>query len=120
MSREPLILWMHEVYLITLVSSLISVALFIFFFCRRDTLSWEDALNLASFLGEQLRNLHLLPCPSLSDSTLLVDEQKNKLLCRNGFTEDFPENISIPEELNLFFKTLNKKKEDICSRLTNW
>lgn len=71
-------------------------------------------------MGEQLRNLHLLPCPSLSDSTLLVDEQKDKLLCRNGYAEDFSENVSIPEELNLFFKPLNKKKEDIHSRLTNW
>lgn len=34
MSREPLILWMHEVYLITLVSSLISVAFFFFFFAE--------------------------------------------------------------------------------------
>lgn len=86
----------------------------------RDTLSWEVVLNLASFLGEQLRNLHLLPCPSLSDSTLLVDEQKKKFLHRNGYTEDFPVNISIPEELKLFSKTLNKKKEDVRSRLTNW
>uniref|UniRef100_A0A803MEA6 F-box protein n=1 Tax=Chenopodium quinoa TaxID=63459 RepID=A0A803MEA6_CHEQI len=29
----------------------------------QDSLSWENALDLASFLGEQLHNLHILPLP---------------------------------------------------------
>ncbi|KAK9757623.1 hypothetical protein RND81_01G174600 [Saponaria officinalis] len=36
----------------------------------RNSLSWENALDLASFLGEQLRNLHTLPVPLLDRSTL--------------------------------------------------
>lgn len=83
-------------------------------------MSWEEALNLASFLGEKLHNLHLLPCPALTDSTLLVNKQKTELLGGNVYMEDSPDKIGVIEELQLFIKTLNKKKEDLCSRLTKW
>ncbi|KAK9269878.1 hypothetical protein L1049_025451 [Liquidambar formosana] len=50
----------------------------------RDTLSWEDALNLASFLGEQMHNLHILPCPSLNESTFLDFKRKMDFPFANG------------------------------------
>ncbi|CAH9085706.1 unnamed protein product [Cuscuta epithymum] len=76
----------------------------------RETLSWEDTLDLASFLGEQLRNLHLVPCPSLNYSRLLQSNQES-MLNFNG---------SIPVEWDLFLKILNKKKEEVSNRLTKW
>ncbi|KAK4365163.1 hypothetical protein RND71_016521 [Anisodus tanguticus] len=85
----------------------------------RDSISWEDALNLASFLGEQMRNLHLVPCPALNDSTLLETQQKG-VPNANGNLEDDEDKICAPGEWNLFLRTLNRKKKDICDRLTKW
>ncbi|MCD7471314.1 hypothetical protein HAX54_011650 [Datura stramonium] len=85
----------------------------------RDSISWEDALNLASFLGEQLRNLHLVPCPALNDSTLLETQQK-AVPNAHGNLEDDEDKICAPAEWNLFLRTLNRKKKDLCDRLTKW
>ncbi|XP_044474735.1 F-box protein At1g78280 isoform X1 [Mangifera indica] len=84
----------------------------------RDTLSWEDMLNLASFLGEQLRNLHLLPYPPFDDLTLSSFKQKMEL--KNGRMENFLSESNIPVEWEVFIRTLNEKKKDVASRLTNW
>ncbi|KAK3016296.1 hypothetical protein RJ639_007616 [Escallonia herrerae] len=78
----------------------------------RDTLSFEDVLNLASFLGELLRNLHILPFPPLRKSPF-VDNHA-------GFLEDVANSISIPAEWEVYVKTLNMKKKDVSSRLTKW
>ncbi|KAL3504772.1 hypothetical protein ACH5RR_034613 [Cinchona calisaya] len=86
----------------------------------RDSLSWDDTVNLATFLGEQLHNLHILPYPSLNDSTILVTKQRTELPLGNGFVDDIAKNTSFLSELSILTKTLNKKKEDICSRLTKW
>ncbi|XP_059279731.1 lysine-specific demethylase JMJ21 isoform X1 [Lycium ferocissimum] len=86
---------------------------------RRDSISWEDALNLASFLGEQMRNLHLVPCPALNDSTLLETRQK-AVPNANGNLEDDEDKICAPGEWNLFLRTLNRKRKDVCDRLTKW
>ncbi|XP_004237935.2 lysine-specific demethylase JMJ21 [Solanum lycopersicum] len=85
----------------------------------RDSISWEDTLNLASFLGEQMRNLHLVPCPALNDLTLLETQQK-AVPTANGNLEDDKDKICVPSEWNLFLKTLNRKKKDVCDRLTKW
>ena len=77
-------------------------------------------LNLATFLGEQLRNLHTLPYPSFNVSNLLVSEQRTELPLGNGFLDDTAEKTSFSPELSTYIKTLNKKKEDISSRLTKW
>ncbi|KAJ0024694.1 hypothetical protein Pint_08371 [Pistacia integerrima] len=84
----------------------------------RDTLTWEDMLNLASFLGEQLRNLHLLPYPPFDDLTLSSFKQKMELT--NGCMEDFLCKSNIPVEWEFFIRTLAEKKKDVASRLTNW
>uniref|UniRef100_A0A5B7AP33 F-box protein n=1 Tax=Davidia involucrata TaxID=16924 RepID=A0A5B7AP33_DAVIN len=86
----------------------------------RDILSWEDLLNLASFLGEQLRNLHLLPFPSLNDSTFSAIKQKIELPCGNGFMEAVTDKPCIPAEWEFFIRTLTRKKKDVSSRLTKW
>ncbi|XP_049349579.1 F-box protein At1g78280 [Solanum verrucosum] len=85
----------------------------------RDSISWEDTLNLASFLGEQMRNLHLVPCPALNDLTLLETQQK-AVPTANGNLEDDEDKICVPAEWSLFLKTLNRKKKDVCDRLTKW
>lgn len=82
-------------------------------------MSWEDTLNLASFLGEQMRNLHLVPCSALDDSTLLETQQK-AVSNANGNLEDDEDKICAPAEWNLFLRTLNREKKDVCDRLTKW
>nr|GMD94024.1 F-box protein At1g78280 [Ipomoea batatas] len=85
----------------------------------RETLSWEETLSLASFLGEQLRNLHLVPYPSLNFSALLGSDEETVLPQSNGCV-GLLGNDSIPVEWDLFIKTLNKKKEDVSNRLMKW
>ncbi|XP_059638208.1 lysine-specific demethylase JMJ21 isoform X2 [Cornus florida] len=86
----------------------------------RDTLSWEDMLNLASFLGDQLRTLHLLPVPSLDDSTFSVIKQKMELFGNDEVMEAVTEKPNAPAERKIFVRTLTRKKEDIINRITKW
>lgn len=88
--------------------------------CRRDTLSLGDTLNLASFLGEQLRNLHLLPLPSLNAATFVNTEQEIEDHWVNDLMEAVTEKLSIPVEWNFFIRTLTKRRKDVSSRLTKW
>lgn len=83
-----------------------------------DHILWEDTINLASFLGEQLRNLHLMPFPPLRD--LVSRENKGYIKYAGGVFEDETDKGSIPAEWKVFFGTLNKKRKDVVSRLTNW
>ncbi|KFK42213.1 hypothetical protein AALP_AA2G226200 [Arabis alpina] len=73
----------------------------------RDDLTWNDAQNLASFLGQQLRNLHQLPYPPVTRSELLN-------------INDVHEELNIPPEWIVFVDTLRQKKKDITGRLENW
>ncbi|KAF6170322.1 hypothetical protein GIB67_043012 [Kingdonia uniflora] len=82
----------------------------------RETLSWDDALNLASFLGDQMRNLHLLPPPSLRSFPF----GKEKIGCNIRLSEVDNEASVIPAEWGLFIETLNKRKMDVSSRLAKW
>ncbi|KAL6179441.1 hypothetical protein ACLB2K_050956 [Fragaria x ananassa] len=86
----------------------------------RDTVSQEDELNLASFLGEQLRNLHLLPRPPLNISTSSDIEQESDRPFTNGSVEAVPDQSDIPAEWDMFIRTLSKKKNDVSSRLIKW
>lgn len=86
----------------------------------RDTLSREDELNLASFLGEQLRNLHSLPCPSLNYLPCLDFNQQMDLPFVNGSTETVGQNSRVPAEWEIFIRTLSRKKKDVSNRLTKW
>ncbi|GFY85856.1 transferases, transferring glycosyl groups [Actinidia rufa] len=83
----------------------------------RDTLSWEDTLRLASFLGEQLHNLHLLPFPSLNASVFPYSEEEIEYSCGNGSVTD---KLSIQTEWDFFIRTLTRRKKDVSSRLAKW
>ncbi|XP_059460654.1 lysine-specific demethylase JMJ21 isoform X2 [Corylus avellana] len=86
----------------------------------RDSLSWEDTLSLASFLGEQLRNVHLLPLPPFNHSIFSDIELKLQLPFTNGFMEAVPINSKISAEWEIFIRTLMRKKKDVSSRLSKW
>ncbi|KAJ4965124.1 hypothetical protein NE237_016973 [Protea cynaroides] len=85
----------------------------------RDALSWDDVLNLASFLGDQLRELHLLPLPSFPDSTYSDNVTKMDLSSVNSIS-GVAQHYSVPLEWGLFIETLTKKKKDVSSRLARW
>ncbi|XP_043689976.1 F-box protein At1g78280-like [Telopea speciosissima] len=85
----------------------------------RDALSWDDVLNLASFLGDQLRKLHLLPLPSLPDSIYSDNEKKTNLSSMNSIL-GVTQHSSVPVEWGLFIETLTRKKKDVSSRLVRW
>ncbi|XP_038717903.1 F-box protein At1g78280 isoform X2 [Tripterygium wilfordii] len=86
----------------------------------RDALTLEDAVNLASFLGEQLRNLHLLPYPPLNSSVFPNIEQKMESPFANGCIDDVPVKSDVPPEWDMLIRTLIRKKKVVTSRLTNW
>ncbi|OUZ99609.1 F-box domain [Macleaya cordata] len=88
----------------------------------RDTLSWDDNLTLASFLGEQLRNLHLLPLPPLHSFMDCNNNQKmgSKPYLVNGSVEADIKRFSIPKEWEVFINTMTKRKKDVSSTLTKW
>ncbi|PRQ21771.1 hypothetical protein RchiOBHm_Chr7g0242931 [Rosa chinensis] len=81
----------------------------------RDTLSQEDELNLASFLGEQLRYLHLLPHPPLDISIFSDIEQESDFPFTNGGMEAVPYKSNIPAEWDIFIRTLSKKKKNVSN-----
>lgn len=86
----------------------------------RDRLSWEDMLSLASFLGEKLCNLHLLPLPPFDRSIFSDFEQHLELTYSNCHMEAVPNNSNIQVEWEIFIKTLMKKRKDVTSRLSKW
>ncbi|XP_057786261.1 lysine-specific demethylase JMJ21 [Salvia miltiorrhiza] len=88
----------------------------------RDTLSSEDELNLACFLGKQLHDLHLLPVPhqSCNDSVPMVREDHIQPLCCSGLSENGLDKIGHPADLELFISILNRKRENVVRRLAEW
>lgn len=86
----------------------------------RDTLSWEETLSLASFLGEKVRALHSLPYPSLNSSLLANIDDKNEYSCANNSMEAINCRQNIPAEWELFIRTLIRRKNEAASRLTKW
>ncbi|XP_012447951.1 lysine-specific demethylase JMJ21 [Gossypium raimondii] len=85
----------------------------------RNVLPWEDVLNLASFLGEQLRSLHMLPYPSFSNSDLSDFEQNREFSSANDMDMEFVSNESdIPVEWKIFVRTLTEKKKNVSGRLS--
>ncbi|CAN1181872.1 Lysine-specific demethylase JMJ21 [Linum perenne] len=89
----------------------------------RDEISWEEALNLASFLGQQLRNLHLLPCPPINKVILPETDQKTEFALTNGQQvgdTDTSVNLDSPVEMEILIKTLYMKKKHVKTQLTTW
>ncbi|XP_020092912.1 F-box protein At1g78280 isoform X3 [Ananas comosus] len=82
----------------------------------RNTLSKDDVLHLASFLGVQLRNLHLLPLPQmLNASESKVDHIKST-------TEKFSDltGLKISPKWKPVIDILEERKESIRNRLVQW
>ncbi|KAG9451442.1 hypothetical protein H6P81_011407 [Aristolochia fimbriata] len=78
----------------------------------REKLSKVEYLNLAVFLGDQLRILHLLPLPSF---------------CSPGRTHSMSSSykavsgtVSIPDEWILFVKIMARRRKDVVTRLSQW
>ncbi|XP_061353382.1 lysine-specific demethylase JMJ21 isoform X2 [Gastrolobium bilobum] len=86
----------------------------------RDKLSWEDTTNLAAFLGEQLRHLHLLPHPPLNISSFSDADHEFSLPETNGCIATVNYNSNTAAEWGVFTRTLTKKRKDVSSRLTKW
>ncbi|KAI4388722.1 hypothetical protein MLD38_001027 [Melastoma candidum] len=86
----------------------------------RDTLSWEDRLNLSSFLGERLHDLHLLPLPALNSEALLNFLIPEESQDDNHHNQVHSMGIEASPEWDIFFRTLSKKKVDVSRRLNQW
>ncbi|CAL1390313.1 unnamed protein product [Linum trigynum] len=86
----------------------------------RDTLSWEEALNLASFLGEQLQNLHLLPCPPINKCTLPETHHSTEGALANWDGVDTSVKLDYSAETEILTKTLSVKKKNVKASLTTW
>lgn len=76
-------------------------------------------LNLASFLGEQLHNLHLLtvPRPSTNETIPTVIEDNIQPSLGNGFSR---KDTDHPADMKLYISILNRKRKDVSRRLTEW
>lgn len=72
----------------------------------------NDALHLASFLGNQLRNLHRLPLPEFYKSY--------KLSVKNDSLQAVHSEINIPVAWELIIMTLNRRRRDVRKRLSVW
>eukprot|EP01018_Ginkgo_biloba_P005286 Gb_12446 [translate_table: standard] len=104
----------------------------------REKLSKDDYFVLASFLGEQVRNLHSLPLPSMScsrkqtftdnsgklDAAQAFNNQEEKNTPTNphyfGLEDPFYTNCCIPPEWQLFIKLMRKRREDVKEHLKKW
>lgn len=89
-------------------------------FCRRDRLSWEDTLSLASFLGEQLCHLHLLPLPPFNYLIFSDIGKEEELTYANSCMDVVPSKSNAPAGWEIFVRTLIRKKKDVTSRLSKW
>ncbi|KAK4274126.1 hypothetical protein QN277_017404 [Acacia crassicarpa] len=86
----------------------------------RDRLSREDVANLASFLGEKLCHIHLLPRPPLNILPFSDIEQDSGLPKINGNFASFNYKSSMVAEWEIFIGTLTRRRKDVLSRLTKW
>ncbi|XP_058786355.1 lysine-specific demethylase JMJ21-like isoform X2 [Vicia villosa] len=86
----------------------------------RDSLSREDATNLASFLGEQLRHIHLLPHPPLNNSFISDIEHELSWSEENDCISNVNCKSNNAAEWGIITRILTKKRKDVSSRLTKW
>lgn len=96
-----------------------------FFFFRKDDLSKDDGLNLASFIGHQLHNLHLLPVPFIQNQNLpavLEMDLSKRLDCLNEVSNPvkISQSFSIPLECKLFTTLIDRRRRDLIDRLIEW
>ncbi|KAJ6852279.1 F-box protein isoform X1 [Iris pallida] len=98
----------------------------------RERFSKNDLLHLASFLGVQLRNLHMLPLPPFQNGIesninnisleIISDglvEASNKT-ADNGSTRLISKGVSVPPEWELVLAVLDGRKKNLKDRLAQW
>ncbi|CAN6479936.1 unnamed protein product [Victoria cruziana] len=101
----------------------------------RNVLTRDDLMNLSSFLGEQVRKLHLIPLPSVLNSCDANSMEKISIV-RVDENGDLGNESAVPsaryhmettntaysakEMQKLFIETMNRRKETISDRLAKW
>uniref|UniRef100_A0A7C9ARL2 JmjC domain-containing protein n=1 Tax=Opuntia streptacantha TaxID=393608 RepID=A0A7C9ARL2_OPUST len=86
----------------------------------RESLLFEDALDLASFIGKQLHNLHVLPLPEL-DKPVLADIKEELGFCNGAnFMEIDSGAGPSSAQWEMFLHTLAIRRKDVVSRLMRW
>lgn len=85
----------------------------------RESLSWENALDLASFIGEQLHNLHKLPLPRLENKLAYIRNELGLVPSTNVMDIDSLDNDEAAV-WEIFFRGLAIRKNDIVGHLTKW
>jgi hypothetical protein len=86
------------------------VNLFVF---SRDMLSKTDILHLASSLGVQMRNIHLLPLPPVEH---VPESGNNDVKEVVGTCDD----TTVLPEWQQLVSTLNRRKQNVKKHLANW
>lgn len=86
----------------------------------RDSLSWENALDLASFLGEQLRNLYILPLPQLDNLNIANFRKELDVAPSTNLMETDSLDSGDAAVWEIFLQSLNIRKKDIVSHLRKW
>ncbi|KAL2893737.1 hypothetical protein RDABS01_009646 [Bienertia sinuspersici] len=85
----------------------------------RDSLSWENALDVASFLGEQLHNLHKLPFPQLDNKLAYIRNEFGMASSRSPMEIDIVKSDEAAV-WEIFLHGLAVKKKDVVDRLRKW
>ena len=83
-------------------------------------MSLENALDFASFLGEQLHNLHVLPLPQIANFTLANMRKELGLAPSNNLMEIDSLDSDGDAMWEIFLHSLDRRKKDVVSHLTKW
>ncbi|KAG0480305.1 hypothetical protein HPP92_011163 [Vanilla planifolia] len=95
----------------------------------RDQLSENEAFHLASFLGEQLRHLHLLPLPNIQVNENHIDMgrtmQSDEVGCNNwsanaALMETGCKDFDTLQGWKLVMATLDRRKANVKKILAQW
>lgn len=86
----------------------------------QDSLSWENALDLASFLGERLHNLHTLPLPQLTNFNLANIRKELGLAPSTNLVEIDSLDSGDAAVWEIFLQSLATKKKNVVSLLKKW
>ncbi|CAA6664381.1 unnamed protein product [Spirodela intermedia] len=97
----------------------------------RDKLSLDDNLDLASFLGDQLHNLHLLPLPTIAGHSKDNEDdaprralnglnKDSEIFERHFVNDDVVQRNIFSPEWKPFIAAVEQRKKDLHSRLVQW
>ncbi|XP_020593236.1 F-box protein At1g78280 [Phalaenopsis equestris] len=95
----------------------------------RYSLSKNEVFHLASFLGEQLRHLHLLPLPNIETHLKEISEERNiqeysvghnKLPVETDLMEADCKGFDTFKKWELLIALLDRRKKNIKNQLAQW